>query len=67
MRSRVTRLAVMHRHSVLGGTSLAFSPLDPATFVVGTEGGGLLKCLIPSAQRSAKALAQAKQVKMWGQ
>mmetsp|Transcript_22897 Transcript_22897/g.45280 ORF Transcript_22897/g.45280 Transcript_22897/m.45280 type:complete len:563 (-) Transcript_22897:83-1771(-) len=34
-----------NRYAVMGGTSLSFSNLDFSNFVVGTEGGGLLRCV----------------------
>lgn len=34
----------MNRYPVMGGTSIAFSPLDYSNFVIGTEAGGVLKC-----------------------
>lgn len=33
----------MNRHPVLGGTTIGVSPLDYSNFVVGTEGGGILR------------------------
>jgi hypothetical protein len=32
----------------MGGTALALSHVERATFVVGTEGGALFKCFAPA-------------------
>lgn len=55
--------AAMNRHPVMGGTAISISSLDFSNFVLGTEAGGVLRCVYTHKGARSKGLVKSGEFK----